>query len=227
MEQDKIISKIVNKMQNGMESRKDDQHTINVVQEIGKSFVKAIENIRQPDVNVVVPEIKIPKIEVPVPQVTINERSLDNVTIKNFDKFEEKLFKVLTQKKDSKIDFSGLSQTITQDNPLPVVLTYEGKFYEAIGTMVSGMSRVSLKNDTTGETVNPATSENQDDTLFNYKLSDIDDSTTTYLGYLRKDGAWYIQKITSAGAVTYAAGASGYNFSNRTSETYAIFSTTF
>ncbi len=73
-----------------------------------------------------------------------------------------------------------------------------------------------------------AIESNQTDTLFNYKLSNIDDaSDPVYLGYLAKDGAWYIQKITSAGAVTYAAGASSYNFANRVSETYAVFSTIF
>ena len=86
-----------------------------------------------------------------------------------------------------------------------------------------------------GSDINPATSEKQDeviasltDQLFTYKLSDIDDSSDpVYIGYLRKDGAWYIQKIASNATVTYAKGASGYMWSNRASETYAIFSTTF
>jgi hypothetical protein len=69
------------------------------------------------------------------------------------------------------------------------------------------------------------------DILGNYKLSDIDDDgTTAYIGYLKKDGAWYIQKLVISGTattITYAAGTSGYDFSNRASETYNTFDVIF
>ena len=82
-----------------------------------------------------------------------------------------------------------------------------------------GLSRV---------TINPATQEGQDDQLIDYKLSDVDESSDpVYLGYLRKDGAWYIQKITSSTTFRYVKGASGYNWSNRASETYDVFSAIF
>ena len=85
-----------------------------------------------------------------------------------------------------------------------------------------------------GEIINPATENKQDtqitseaDKLFNYKLSGIDDTTATvYLGYLNKDGAWYIAKYLSTG-VTYAKGSSGYNWSNRASESYGEFNNIF
>lgn len=77
---------------------------------------------------------------------------------------------------------------------------------------------------------NPATETNITDLLFHYKLAGIDDAdaTYTYLGYLKKDGGWMIQRIPNAGGeVYYAAGASGWNWANRAAETYAVFNTTF
>lgn len=86
-----------------------------------------------------------------------------------------------------------------------------------------------------GDRINPATEDKQDDIitadndkLHKYKLSDIDDtSDPNYLGYLSKDGAWYIQRISSTGEVRYAKGDSGYNWSNRASETYNTFDNIF
>lgn len=67
--------------------------------------------------------------------------------------------------------------------------------------------------------------------LSDYKISDIDaDASPNYYGFLRSDGAWYIIKETiSAGNDTYryASGSSGYNWSNRASETYQSFDNTF
>jgi len=87
------------------------------------------------------------------------------------------------------------------------------------------------------DVINPATEEKQDtqitnetDKLHDYKLSDIDDgdteAVTTYLGYLRKDGYWYIAKYTST-SVRYVKGTSGYNWANRASETYNTFNNIF
>ena len=55
---------------------------------------------------------------------------------------------------------------------------------------------------------------------------------TNYYGYLNPDGKWYIMKevVTNSGlsrAYTYAAGDSGYNWSNRAAETYASYDSTF
>ena len=69
------------------------------------------------------------------------------------------------------------------------------------------------------------------DSLDGYKVSDVDDDgSPNYYGFLRADGAWYIIKETlSAGANTYryVKGASGYNWSNRASESYDTFDAIF
>lgn len=62
-----------------------------------------------------------------------------------------------------------------------------------------------------------------------YALSDIDDSTTTeYYGYEKSDGGWYIKKLAS-NAITFVKGSSNYStaWTNRASQTYASFATTF
>ena len=66
--------------------------------------------------------------------------------------------------------------------------------------------------------------------LEGYRISDQEVGSTTYYGYLNKDGAWYIQKGVQSGAVinyTYKAGSSSYSWANRTDPTYASFDTTF
>lgn len=68
------------------------------------------------------------------------------------------------------------------------------------------------------------------DPLEGYVISEIESGTTSYYGYLNKDGAWYIQKAVISGAVTtytYKAGDSGYSWTGRTGGTYASFDTTF
>jgi len=65
------------------------------------------------------------------------------------------------------------------------------------------------------------------DQLLQYKMSDYDDdSGTVYIGYVDKDGNWFIKKVdTSNGQVRYVAGTSGYAtaWSNRTSQSYDYF----
>ena len=67
------------------------------------------------------------------------------------------------------------------------------------------------------------------DKLDQYKLSDyLFSGTDIYLGYLEKDGAWYIKKIaTSTGQVRYIAGGSSYDFSDPAGLSYDTFSATF
>lgn len=65
-----------------------------------------------------------------------------------------------------------------------------------------------------------------------YGISNIDstDSTYKYFGFEDKDGNWYIMRKTLASAAfLYAAGTSGYStaWTNRSSQTYASFATTF
>jgi hypothetical protein len=71
-----------------------------------------------------------------------------------------------------------------------------------------------------------------EDTLEQYKLDDYDVSNdpTFYMGYQRKDGYYYIKRInTTTGAVDYTAGTSAYStaWTNRASESYADFASTF
>jgi len=69
------------------------------------------------------------------------------------------------------------------------------------------------------------------DKLDQYKMSNYDTSTTTiYVGYEDKAGNYYIKKIdTTTGAVTFTKGTSGYStaWTNRATESYASFATTF
>ncbi len=47
-------------------------------------------------------------------------------------------------------------------------------------------------------------------------------STYVYVGYEHADGKWYIYRRTIADNTRqYASGSSGYNWSNRASETYS------
>lgn len=86
---------------------------------------------------------------------------------------------------------------------------------------------MTLIQNKSGQNINPATDGILEDNLLHYKLSDIDDSEPIYMGYLTKDGSWYIQKITSGSVVRYTAGSTGYTWSNRASESYDTFDTIF
>ncbi len=85
---------------------------------------------------------------------------------------------------------------------------------------------------TSGTQVNPATEEKQDATLFHYKLArlPVPGDTLTYLGYLDKDGNWYIAEIDETnGTMKYVKGTSGFTtaWSNRASNTYEDFNSIF
>lgn len=83
-----------------------------------------------------------------------------------------------------------------------------------------------------GDPINPATEDKQDATLFHYKLArlPVPGDTLTYLGYLDKDGNWYITEIDEAnGTQKYVKGTSGFTtaWSNRASNTYEDFNNIF
>lgn len=82
------------------------------------------------------------------------------------------------------------------------------------------------------EYFSPATEEKQDATLFHYKLArlPVPGDTLTYLGYLDKDGNWYITEIDETnGTMKYVKGTSGFTtaWSNRASNTYEDFNSIF
>lgn len=79
---------------------------------------------------------------------------------------------------------------------------------------------------------NPATEETLQSTLFNYKLArlPVPGDTLIYLGYLDKDGNWYITEIDEDnGTQKYVKGTSGFTtaWSNRASNTYLDFDSIF
>lgn len=96
----------------------------------------------------------------------------------------------------------------------------------------SGGSGNSTTTNVAGEAINPATEETLQSTLFNYKLArlPVPGDTLIYLGYLDKDGNWYITEIDEDnGTQKYVKGTSGFTtaWSNRASNTYLDFDSIF
>ena len=62
-----------------------------------------------------------------------------------------------------------------------------------------------------------------------YGVTQIDDSSPAYYGFVNKDGAWYITKEDSAGAYRYNKGVASFtsNWSNRAALTYDYFDAIF
>jgi len=87
-----------------------------------------------------------------------------------------------------------------------------------------GPGTVSLK-DSTGALIDPAIKTPTD----GYKISQLDDSTPAYYGFLDKRSNWYIMQEDSAGGYRYAKGSSGFstNWTNRATLTYNYFDTVF
>lgn len=122
-------------------------------------IINAVKAIKQPDINITVPEIKIPEIVVPQAQIIVQERPIKDIVVSGFSNFAEGLFKKLNDIIEKKIDLNG----ITVDNPVPVQLVHEGKFYKAIDKilgMTSSSNTVNIKNKNEAQ-INPATEENQ------------------------------------------------------------------
>ena len=68
--------------------------------------------------------------------------------------------------------------------------------------------------------------------LRGYQISDqaVNPGATSYYGFLRNNGAWYVMRSVVSGnvtAYTYVAGDSGYDFSNRAAESYVSFDSAF
>lgn len=89
---------------------------------------------------------------------------------------------------------------------------------------VPGPGTISLK-DTAGNKIDPAEKYPTD----GYNITDIDDATPAYYGFLNKSGAWFIQKEGASGDYRYVKGSSGYttNWTNRASLTYDYFDNVF
>ena len=130
---------------------------------------KIIEAIKEnkPIVNVEPPivkfeekkhEIKMPDIKVKVPKTTINLKP--NIAVKASDVKIPKIMEVRGFMDFAKLAMSVIKNKITIDaskeDPLPVQLVHDNKFYEAISG--GGFSRVLLKNKN-NSVINPATED--------------------------------------------------------------------
>ncbi len=89
---------------------------------------------------------------------------------------------------------------------------------------VPGPGTIALK-DSTGALVDPAAKQPTD----GYKISEVDDSTPAYYGFVDKTGAWFIMQEGGSGAYRYIKGASSFstNWTNRAGLTYQYFDQVF
>jgi len=89
---------------------------------------------------------------------------------------------------------------------------------------VPGPGTVGIK-DSAGDLVDPAIKSPTD----GYGIMNVDDDGThpNYYGFVNKDGAWYIVREAADGSFSYVKGNSGYDWSERASESYASYDSTF
>lgn len=89
---------------------------------------------------------------------------------------------------------------------------------------VPGPGTVALK-DTLGVPVDPASKHPTD----GYKISEVDDASPAYYGFVEKTGKWFIMKEDTGGAYRYVKGDSGFstNWTNRASLTYGYYDAIF
>jgi len=68
------------------------------------------------------------------------------------------------------------------------------------------------------------------DSVAGYAISDTDENTPNYYGYINGAGAWYIMKeetLSGVSSYRYAAGSSDYDFSTRKTLSYSLFNDVF
>lgn len=97
------------------------------------------------------------------------------------------------------------------------------KAHGAFFGSMPGPGTVSIK-DSSGTVIDPAASTPTD----GYKISEVDDSSPAYYGFIHKNGKWFIMKETS-GAYRYTKGNSsfGTNWTGRVALTYDYFNVIF
>lgn len=98
-----------------------------------------------------------------------------------------------------------------------------GGLFPGIAPAGSGLT---LLKDTAGNKIDPA----QNQPLDGYRISEIDDSTIAFYGFINKDGAWFIMKgDTDTGSFRYSRGDSNFpgNWTNRENLKYDYFSNVF
>lgn len=99
----------------------------------------------------------------------------------------------------------------------------EGAFFGS----VPGPGTVALK-DIAGVQIDPAQLHPTD----GYKITELDDASPAYYGFVRKDGAWFIMKEGTGGDYRYAKGSSDFTngttgWPNRANLTYGYFDAIF
>lgn len=101
---------------------------------------------------------------------------------------------------------------------------FSKKAHGAFFGSVPGPGTVTLK-DISGNQIDPAQNHPTD----GYKISELDDSSPAYYGFLEKGGAWYILKEASDGTYRYVKGASSFstNWTNRASLSYDYYHNVF
>lgn len=89
---------------------------------------------------------------------------------------------------------------------------------------VPGPGTVALK-DSSGNQIDPAEKQPTD----GYRIAQVEDGTTSYYGFINKDGGWYILQENASGDYRYIKGASSFstNWTNRASLTYDYFDNIF
>jgi hypothetical protein len=190
-----------------------------------------IPEIKAPVVNVTVPEIKLPTINVPKPEVTVNVPEIKlppfpppivnvpapivnvpkEMEVNGFSLFSKAVLTALKSLKYS------IFEEVDRQNPVPVILVKpDGSYLESLG---GGSAPVVIGG-----------GGSQQSPIFGYKLADIEDATTTYLGYLKDDGSWYITKLDlTVNSFRYAKGTADYstNWTARASLTYDYYASVF
>lgn len=101
---------------------------------------------------------------------------------------------------------------------------FSTKAHAAFFGSVPGPGTVALK-DTTGVQIDPAQLHPTD----GYKISQLDDSTPAFYGFVRKDAAWFIMRESSTGDYRYTKGTTDFstNWTNRATLTYNLFDIVF
>lgn len=106
-----------------------------------------------------------------------------------------------------------------------MVLIGKGTAKAAFFGSMPGPGTVAIK-DSTGTVVDPAEKQPTD----GYTITEVDDvGTTSYYGFVHKNGAWYITKEDATGSYRYAKGASLFstNWTGRALLSYDYFDNVF
>lgn len=147
--------------------------------------------------------------------------------------YTELLAEVIKNLEKPGYDYSKIEKLLDVISKKEVVLPLDEKGRVKVSVdRISNGGRGSLSSTESAKLLTLATEEKQSDTLFDYKLArlPVPGDTLTYLGYLRKDGAYYITEIDeTTGTQKYIKGDSdiGTAWSNRASLTYLDFNEIF